>query len=139
MGLRAAGGVLETELDGAGGFWEDPPRSRREGVLPPDGTLGVPSPALSIQGGVPMKRRLLWLALAAVGVAPMLTGCETLHRFGRRPNGSDEAVVKSAMPVEEGEAESKTAAGPKGFFKPTRLPGGLSSEANEIERSLGVQ
>jgi hypothetical protein len=88
-----------------------------------------------------MKRRILRTGLAVGCAVSWLAGCETLQRFGRRP-ASDEPVAKvakSAEPVEDGEAESKAPAGPKGFFKSTRLPGGLSSEANDIERSLGVQ
>ena len=60
-------------------------------------------------------------------VAP---GCETWNRQGVRPK---------PLPIAEASDEEPTkTAGPKGFFKSTRLPGAMSDEGEDIERSLGV-
>lgn len=74
-------------------------------------------------------RRTHWLAglaLMAVGAS----GCETWNRQGLRP--------KPLPTVEAPDDEPAGPAGPKGFFKPTRLSGAMSEEGAEIERSLGV-
>lgn len=84
-----------------------------------------------------MKRRILWLALAIGCAGAGLCGCETLNRFGRK-SGSDADAAHLTAPAES-ENEESAPAGPKGFFKPTRLSGALSSEGAEIERHLGVK
>lgn len=82
-----------------------------------------------------MKYRILWLALAIGCAGAGLTGCETLNWFGRKSSSSSDAMHSAAT----SDTESDDApAGPKGFFKPTRLSGALSSEGAEIERHLGV-
>jgi len=83
-----------------------------------------------------MKLRILCLGLMAGCTLGSLSGCETTHPFSRKQN-SDTTSVKSPVPVEDGN-EEHAVAGPKGFFKPTRLSGALSSEGADIEHDLGV-
>lgn len=81
-----------------------------------------------------MKRRTLWLGLVAGCTVLAQTGCETL-RSGRRDRS-----VEVPVAVDDAEGESSSApSGPKGFFSNSRLPGALSSEGADIERSLGVK
>ncbi|HEV3168531.1 MAG TPA: hypothetical protein VGZ22_31280 [Isosphaeraceae bacterium] len=84
-----------------------------------------------------MKGRIVWLSLFVGCASMVLTGCESLQPFTRKASPE-----KPAVPVDDGESESSSttaSAGPKGFFKNSRLPGAMSSEGAEIERSLGVQ
>jgi hypothetical protein len=73
-----------------------------------------------------MKKPMLWLwvTFGCVGIA----GCEHL------PRRSEQPAAHTATPANEGETDSTP-----GFFKSTRLPGAMSEEGADIERSLGVQ
>ena len=85
-----------------------------------------------------MKRRFVRLVLVlGLGCSGMMvSGCETWNGFTRRGSTTEPTPVA----VDDGDgAEAKGPSGPKGFFKSTRLPGAMSSEGAEIERSLGVQ
>jgi hypothetical protein len=73
-----------------------------------------------------MKHALLWLGVAALCTLGALPGCE--HLGNTRDSKADSAS----------DEEEATSHSTKGFFKPTRLPGAMSSEGAEIERSLGV-
>jgi hypothetical protein len=77
-----------------------------------------------------MKRAALSLWAVLVGWAIGLPGCE--HTRNVRPASAD-------LDTEPEEGASHESAPTKGFFKPTRLPGALSDEGAEIERSLGVR
>lgn len=82
------------------------------------------------------SRRLLAAAVAALGVSVSmgLAGC-TPWKSQVRP--TPQAEPPELLDVEQGAAAEKQLL--KGFFKPTRLPGGWSAEANEIEKHLGVR
>lgn len=85
----------------------------------------------------PVHKVLLVLALST-----LLTGCETLRQT-LRP-GSRTAKHQTA---EGAESELQgpdvildvKSATPKPFFKPSRLTGGLSDEAREIEGDMGIR
>ena len=79
-----------------------------------------------------MKGRRNWFGLAFAGLAGPICGCHLLHPQGLRSQGSPPALSQT----EEPGADPGTP--PKGFFKPTRRSGALSSEAREIEANLGV-
>jgi hypothetical protein len=87
-----------------------------------------------------MIRRLIrvvttWSALA-LGTCLAFTGCETLHH-NVHPSASEEPATE-AKP-ETGGNEPRDVQSPKqSFFKPSRLPGGMSDEGREIERDLGI-
>jgi hypothetical protein len=76
------------------------------------------------------KHRILGLGLTLVSAGAILPGCEALHHNLRTASGTDPS--RGDEPKEEEPSETK------GFFKSSRLPGALSSEAREIEQSLGV-
>ena len=79
-----------------------------------------------------MIRPNLRLALAIGLVA---SGCSPTHRQAVRPSKpGDDPTSWSAPTVTKGDDDSAT----KGAGKPSRLAGGWSSEANDIERSLGA-
>jgi hypothetical protein len=87
-----------------------------------------------------MRRRRLWLGSVLVTLGAILPGCETLdHALRSRtvegPSHGDESESKKAVGTEEATTEVIT----KGFFKPSRGSGGWSSEARDIENSLGVR
>lgn len=82
-------------------------------------------------GGAVMKRRQVIAGLFLVSAC--LCGCETL-RHEHRPKPIETADDSDDPNL--GEVQSKP---PKGFFKGSRLPGGLSPEAREIENNFGIQ
>jgi hypothetical protein len=79
------------------------------------------------------KHRILGLGLTLVLVlaGAIVPGCEPLHHNLRPASGTDPSRGDESKAEEPNET--------KGFFKSTRLPGALSSEAREIEQSLGVR
>lgn len=77
-----------------------------------------------------MKRRQVITGLLLV--CACFCGCETLRqRHEPKLETSDDSDEPNL-----GEVHSKP---PKGFFKGSRLPGGLSPEAREIESNFGIQ
>lgn len=83
-----------------------------------------------------MNRRAFWPILGAWGVAAVVPGC-LLPSKRSREEGADQPLRWS----ERTEELDPTLERPKElqrFFRPTRQPGGLSDEALDIERSLGV-
>ncbi len=84
-----------------------------------------------------MKRSTLRAGLAWFALCSGLAGCEPTHRQSVRPSKSpDDPTSWSASPVSKGEEGSDSS---KSFLKASRLQGGWSPEANEVERSLGVR
>ena len=80
-----------------------------------------------------MKRRIVSiLALVCASLAPV--GCESMKE-ARRDKHASEPLDDSPAPKK---FQGVKAEGTKDFFQPSRLPGGLSSESRDIERSLGV-
>lgn len=69
-----------------------------------------------------------------------LVGCDAGHQQTVRSKGPEDPTAWSGSPISDRSESSNegNSGGGKGFFKSTRLPGGLSSESSEIERSLGV-
>jgi hypothetical protein len=81
-----------------------------------------------------MNRRILGLGLCLVCSCIGLGGCELLdHEKRSKSNAAVHEHEEGAEKV--GAVES---APPKGFFSNSRLSGGLSSEARDVERNLGV-
>jgi hypothetical protein len=84
-----------------------------------------------------MKRPILGLGLVFSFVGAALafvgSGCEAIHH-NLRPN-SEEPTARS----ESDKPDDADASEAKGFFRSGRVSGAMSSEAREIERSLGVQ
>ena len=79
--------------------------------------------------------RRLRAGAAMAGVAcGLLSGCETMRAIGLRPH--KDSVPKVTAGSEEIEVDNE--APTKGFFKATRRPAALSSEARDIENSLGL-
>jgi hypothetical protein len=74
-----------------------------------------------------VKRRGLRLGLIVLSVLSFLPGCESLAH-DRRPRSQEDVKL-------DAEDSSET----KGFFKSSRIPGAMSSEAREIEQSLGIR
>ena len=56
----------------------------------------------------------------------------------RRTTLTKDAEPEPIVTFSEDSNGSNDSAPPKGFFKNTRLPGALSSEAADIERNLGI-
>jgi hypothetical protein len=79
-----------------------------------------------------MKKPNLWLGVALGCVGVSLAGCENMPKRGQQSS------THSAAPVSESDSDP-TPPQAKGFFKSTRLPGSMSSEGADIEKSLGVQ
>ena len=89
-----------------------------------------------------MRRRIIGPAcLLAAALALSTTGCETLRPSARKQadapkDDAVEAVGGSADKIPAIDADGRN---PAPFFKNNRLSGGLSDEARDIERSLGVK
>jgi hypothetical protein len=96
-------------------------------------TLGAvwpawPDPGLCrLEGGDVVKRRFLRIGLIIGSALALLPGCESLDHY-RRPRSFEDV-----KPEAEESSESK------GFFKPSRVSGAMSSEGREIEQSLGIR
>jgi hypothetical protein len=77
-----------------------------------------------------MKRALFLLGVAVLSAAVVVPGCEHFRNVSAHHEPAPEAEAE--------DAEAQASSPPKGFFKSTRLPGAMSEEGSEIERSLGV-
>ena len=72
-------------------------------------------------------------------------GCQTEHALLRKPKATDSTEAKeSKETASEVETESSkildvSSDKPKPFFKASRMPSGLSDEARDIEKDLGIQ
>jgi hypothetical protein len=93
-----------------------------------------------------MKSRHICRGLVVGVLVTMLTGCEPLHSLVRGKDSTDRKDVKddSSTPgsvdsdgskILDNDSDGKNS---QPFFKNNRPSGGWSSEAREIERSLGV-
>lgn len=82
-----------------------------------------------------MPRRLLLRSLLLL-VGLSMVGCEMVPKAKGRPHAAE--TTDEILPNAD-DAEKDGVSGGKSFFKNTRLKGGLSSEANAIERELGVR
>jgi hypothetical protein len=86
-----------------------------------------------------MKRRRIWLAPAiACVVGSALAGCEAMERR----KGGSKVETPLVMPGEplagQGQDASPEEAAARRQFKSNRLPGALSDQGAEIERSFGI-
>jgi hypothetical protein len=80
------------------------------------------------------RRRWLAVVVSAGCAGGALAGCTPLSSLVKPQT----PVPPPALIEAEGDSEESSQL-VRGFFKPTRLPGGWSSEANEIEKNLGVR
>ena len=82
------------------------------------------------------KQAYLWLSL----VVGSLVGCNASHQQSVRPKSSEDPTAWNSSPISDrsDEADKSVSSGSKSFLKSTHRPGGWSSEASDIERSLGV-
>ena len=89
-----------------------------------------------------MRRRIIGPAcLLAIG-ATLHLGCEPLHSSTRKKVEPVKDEVVSEADEAQGKATAVTSDGTPSkspFFKNSRLRGGLSDEARDIEASLGVK
>ncbi|WP_237722508.1 hypothetical protein [Singulisphaera acidiphila] len=81
-----------------------------------------------------MKRLILGLVCACC----CLSGCELLEHNKRAKSGDLAHDHEHEQTEETDSVGAVKSPPPKGFFHGTRLPGALSSDARDIERSLGV-
>ena len=82
-----------------------------------------------------------WRCTCIIALCCLFTfGCEAGHRQSVRSKDSKDPTSWSGSPISDrsDSDNDEGQSGPKGFLKSTRLPGALSSEGSEIERSLGV-
>ena len=100
------------------------------------------------QGDMAMMRQLLRRVLVLSTVVLASSGCETLHSFRRASDEDDSKTRKSLSdPTAPKSVDSDVSKlnsvdsdekDPQPFFKRSRLSGGLSSEARDIEKDLGI-
>jgi hypothetical protein len=74
-----------------------------------------------------VKRRILRPGALLLAAIALLSGCETLGHT--KHSGAHDEAKSDSEDTKEG----------AGFFKSSRVPGAMSSEGREIERSLGIQ
>ena len=82
------------------------------------------------------KPNIFWF----IALGCLSLGCEAGHHQAIRPKAPADPTSWSGSPItdrSESPEDGGTGAA-KGFLKSSRLPGALSSEGSEIERSLGV-
>jgi hypothetical protein len=85
-----------------------------------------------------MKRRLFGLSLSLLGLIPSLSGCTEMHHW-LRPRSDDQARARPGEEEDDKDKVLDVKSEKKPFFRPSRLPGAMSSEGADIERSLGIQ
>jgi hypothetical protein len=107
------------------------------------GLSDAPAPeAVRPKDGVAMKTRLYGWGLLVGCLSASLTGCDTWSPRSQflRKNADTSIETNTTTRAIGGDEEiSDATSAPKGFFKDTRMSGGWSSEAAEIEKHLGVQ
>jgi hypothetical protein len=81
-----------------------------------------------------LYRRAASLAMAFACTLIFASGCETLGKKRQIATGS-ETETESTKILDVQSDPSK----PEPFFRSSRLPGGLSDEAREIERHMNIQ
>jgi hypothetical protein len=95
-----------------------------------------------------MHAGVSWLGRWVVGMGMLATlgGCETLKKTGLQASRADwqrdqqkEEIAELERAQEDPGAGSEIEREAKGIFKGSRLPGGLSEEAREIERSFNIR
>jgi hypothetical protein len=81
-------------------------------------------------------RRIPWLGLVLGTFCLSTTGCEH-HRSLLRPNDEEKvkAVESDTSKIPAVDSDPKD---PQPFFKNSRLSSGLSPEARDIEKNLGI-
>ncbi len=84
------------------------------------------------------------LIFGALGIG--LTGCQSAAKptakHATKKSDPDDPTAWSSTAFSKGDQDdsaTSAASAPKSILKSSRLPGSLSSEGAEIERSLGVQ
>ncbi|MHC5537120.1 hypothetical protein ACYOEI_02650 [Singulisphaera rosea] len=82
-----------------------------------------------------MKLRNFRLGLAMLYACTALGGCDLLRHETRSESHDSASDDESDEESKPGKIKSEA---PRGFFKSTRLPGGMSDEGREIERDLGI-
>ena len=85
-----------------------------------------------------MNHRILGLGLSLLGVCASLMGCTELNH-GLRSRSDDQARARPREEENEPDKVLDVKSESKPFFKSTRLPGALSDEGREVERSLGIR
>lgn len=87
-----------------------------------------------------MRNLMRLMTFLSIVSCCLFAGCGAHHQQMIKSKPPEDPTAWSGSPVAgRDETTSETAAGSsKGFFKSTRLPGAMSSEGTEIERSLGV-
>jgi hypothetical protein len=87
-----------------------------------------------------MVRRNSWRKLVLAAVCLMPAGCQTLHSWLHKDDddkmASSDSKDDSNSKIIGSSPDDKTSA--NSFFKSDRRVGGLSSEAQSIERDLGA-
>jgi hypothetical protein len=89
-----------------------------------------------------LNRRAVALGLAFLYTLAFVGGCQNLGR--PRRNQGDPDVTRAAAAGEEVESNKildvqSDSSNARPFFRPTRLPGGLSDEAREIESHMNIR
>ncbi|GAC1470989.1 MAG: hypothetical protein NVSMB9_16640 [Isosphaeraceae bacterium] len=108
----------------------------------PGRTAKGPDTLCPCTGGIPLNRRIQRLALVLLTCVSGLAGCESLHQNLRArtpeadtPHGlseRDEVESNKILDVQSDPVKRRP------FFRSSRLPGGLSDEAREIESHVGI-
>ncbi len=87
-----------------------------------------------------MIRRISWRTLVLAALCLMPAGCQTLHSWLHKDDddkmASSDSKDDSNSKIIGSSPDDKTSA--SSFFKSDRRVGGLSSEAQAIERDLGA-
>ncbi len=90
-----------------------------------------------------MNRRTFGFGLSFLTVSLALPGCDLPHH-GLRRRGRDADAAEASTKTDEVESNKiydvqSDPAKPRPFFKGSRLQGGLSDEAREIESHVGIR
>ena len=88
---------------------------------------------------MPKNKQILCVGLVVISLA--FVGCGAGQKQVTRSKSAEDPTSWSSSPLKGRSNDSKDdddAPSGTGFFKSSRLPGALSSEGAEIERSLGV-
>lgn len=89
---------------------------------------------------MPRTIQKVGMALTLAVFLPTLSGCETIRQaMGLRTNSGGTGDPADSNEIGEDTPLDVKSTRPRAFFQNSRLSGGLSDQAREIERDLGIR
>lgn len=85
-----------------------------------------------------ISARAVFVPALVLGSVLGISGCDSLRHGVRSEKSESGADHAEAVPSGGNQVLDVRSSSKQPFFRPSRLPGGLSDESREIERDLGI-